>query len=80
MKPSIEVTELLMEGVDAGNSPTGRDELYLVCNGLRIAKRGYPDTPQARIWFALEPGWEVREGGSKRKPYIEIRYLGAVVH
>jgi hypothetical protein len=33
------------------------DGLYVVVNGLRIAKRGAPDTPQAGTWVSLEPGW-----------------------
>jgi hypothetical protein len=32
------------------------DDLFIVFNGVRIAKRGYPDTAQAKTWVSLEPG------------------------
>ena len=40
---------------------TGED-IFVVLNGVRIAKRGYPDTPQAKTWVPLEPGWRVLDG------------------
>ena len=36
--------------------------LYVRFDGVRIAKRGYPDTPQAKTWVPLEPGWRVLDG------------------
>lgn len=33
--------------------------LFVVFNGVRIARRGYPGTPQARTWVSLEPGYRV---------------------
>jgi hypothetical protein len=44
------------------DSPTGQAEMYLELDGLRIAKRGHPDSPQARTWIALEPGYQVLDG------------------
>ncbi len=38
------------------------DDIFIIFNGVRIAKRGYPDTPQARTWVPLEPGWRVLDG------------------
>jgi hypothetical protein len=35
------------------------DDLFLVFNGERIAKRGQPNTPQARTWVNLIPGYSV---------------------
>lgn len=49
-------------GVAATESETGRDELYIVWNGVRIAKRGYPDSPQSRTWVSIEPGFSVYDG------------------
>jgi hypothetical protein len=43
-------------------SDTGRDELYVVFNGVRVAKRGYPESPQARTWVSIEPGFAVYDG------------------
>ncbi len=34
-------------------------DMYVVYDGVRIAKRGYPGTPQAETWIALEPGYAV---------------------
>ena len=34
-------------------------DLFVVFDGVRIAKRGRPNTPQARTWIALEPGFTV---------------------
>jgi hypothetical protein len=35
------------------------NDLYIVADGAKIAKRGRPGTPQARTWISLEPGWRV---------------------
>jgi hypothetical protein len=44
------------------DSPTGQPEMYVELDGTRIAKRGYPDSPQAKTWIALEPGYQVFDG------------------
>jgi hypothetical protein len=36
----------------------GKD-IFVVFNGVRVAKRGHPNTPQAGTWIALEPGFAV---------------------
>jgi hypothetical protein len=33
--------------------------LFIEIDGVRIAQRGYPGTPQAKTWVSLEPGWKV---------------------
>ena len=53
-------------------------DLFVVVDGLRIAKRGDPGTPQAGTWISLEPGWTVRDcqdGGP-----IEIEHNDVRVH
>jgi hypothetical protein len=47
---------LFMEEVSARNSETRQDELYLVLDGQRIAKRGHPGTPEAMTWVPLVEG------------------------
>jgi len=37
-------------------------DLFIVFDGVKIARRGYPDTPQARTWVSLEPGFQVLDG------------------
>jgi hypothetical protein len=51
---------------------TSRNAFFVVCDGVRIAKRGHPGTPQVKKWIPLGPGWEVLdvEGG------IEVRFEG----
>lgn len=33
-------------------------DLYLIVNGVKIAKRGLPNTPEAGTWISLDPGFE----------------------
>jgi len=58
--PNVEEYEL--ERVPKAQNDTGHDELYVVYNGVHIAKRGHPGTPQAETWVALEPGYRVFDG------------------
>jgi hypothetical protein len=51
--------------------------IYVVMDGIRIAKRGTPETPQARQWVSIEPGWVVRDGkGGVRSGRMAIEYHG----
>jgi hypothetical protein len=47
-------------------------DMFLMVDGLKIARRGYPDTPEAGTWVPIEPGWEVKDvlGGDE----IWVRY------
>jgi hypothetical protein len=55
----------------------GKD-MFVIVDGVKIAKRGHPGTPQAKAWVSLEPGWTVRDarGGED----IEIQYNGVTIH
>jgi hypothetical protein len=35
------------------------NDIFVIANGVRIAKRGRPGTAQAKTWISLEPGWTV---------------------
>jgi hypothetical protein len=37
-------------------------EMFIVVNGMKIARRGHKGTPQAKTWISLEPGWRVFDG------------------
>jgi hypothetical protein len=50
------------------------EEVFVVFNGVRIAKRGHRGTPQAKTWISLKPGFEVH--GIKK---IEVRVDWATV-
>jgi hypothetical protein len=56
---------------------TGED-VFVMANGLRIAKRGHPDTHQAGTWISLEPGWTVVSSSDLRE--LMITKDGARVH
>ena len=46
---------MAVEPVSAANSETGKDELYLIVGGERVAYRGHPDTLDAGTWVSLHP-------------------------
>jgi hypothetical protein len=56
------------------------EDLFIIVDGVKIAKRGHPNTPQARTWISLEPGWEVRGWGSRGVEGIEILHQDVRVH
>lgn len=66
-----------MEVVPKSESGTGQNEIYVVLDGVCIAKRGQPDTPQARTWVSLEPGYRVYDSPDKEE--IVVEYNGAVI-
>ena len=46
-------------------------DLFVVYNGVRIAKRADPNTPQAGIWVSLEPEYRVFYKGYPAQLVIE---------
>ena len=52
----------------------GVNDMFVVVDGVRIARRGYPGTSQAGTWVLLEPGWEVVDDG--RRNTIAIKHNG----
>jgi hypothetical protein len=54
------------------------ENVFILVDGMKIAKRGAPDTAQAQTWIMLEPGWIVRD--VDRGNAIEVRYEGARIH
>ena len=53
------------------------NNIFVVVDGLRIAQRGQPGTPQAGTWVSLEPGWSVRDGQGGD---IEVEHNGVRIH
>jgi hypothetical protein len=47
-------------------------DLFVVLGGVKIARRGYPGTPQAKTWIPLEPGYQVISADDNS--WTEIRY------
>ena len=55
----------------------GRD-MFVVVDGEKIARHGYPGTPQARTWISLEPGRQANDGEGLKS--ILITHDGVRVH
>lgn len=52
-------------------------DMFVIVDGVKVARRGRPGTPQAKIWVSLEPGWTVLDCASGE---IEISHEGVRVH
>jgi hypothetical protein len=61
------------EHVPASMSETGRDEIYVVFDGKRIAQRGVPGA-----WVSIEPGFQVVVDGAELIVIHDTKY--ASVH
>ena len=64
--------------VDVRILSEGATDMFVVVDGVRIARRGYPGTSHAGTWVSLEPGWEVVDDG--RRNTIAITHNGVSVH
>jgi hypothetical protein len=53
-------------------------DIFVFVGGMKIAKRGLPDTPHADTWIMLEPGWLVRDVKDGRA--IEVSYEHTRMH
>ena len=51
-------------------------DVFVAVDGVRVARRGYPGSPQARTWVSVEPGWEVLDSDEG----IIIRHNGVAVN
>jgi hypothetical protein len=47
------------------------DTLYVLVDGRRVAQRGKPNTPQAKTWVPLEPGFRVYDDAGRTGIVIE---------
>jgi hypothetical protein len=48
--------------VQAARKHTGRpQDTFIMADGLKIARRGYPGTAEEGTWVPIEPGWEVKD-------------------
>jgi hypothetical protein len=54
------------------------NDIFVVADGIKIAKLGHPGTPQAETWVSLEPGWTVRDCDDGES--IEIEYKRHRMH
>jgi hypothetical protein len=63
--------------VDVKISCGSAADMFVVVDGVRIARRGYPGTPQAGSWVSLEPGWEVVDDACRNT--IGVKHNGVGV-
>jgi hypothetical protein len=49
-----------------------RDDIFVVLDDMKIAKRGKDGTPQADSWVVLEPGFIVVDSADLTKLVIEF--------
>jgi hypothetical protein len=54
------------------------NDIFVVADGIKIAKLGHPGTPQAETWVSLEPGWTVRDCDDGES--IELEYKRHRMH
>ena len=47
--------------------------IFVVFEGVRIAKRGEIGTPKAGTWVSVEPCYEVVDGTSEQDPLVVTR-------
>jgi hypothetical protein len=66
MDAENEDIELKMEGVD----------MFVLVNGVKVARRGHKGTPQAKTWISLEPGWRVERGTASRGVGGSVKFFG----
>lgn len=69
------ILEMILE--DAPDAPRGQD-LNVYADGVKIARRGYPGTPDAGKWVSLVPGFEIIEPLPRTRP--ELEFDGVVFH
>jgi hypothetical protein len=50
------------------------EDLFVVVNGVKVAKRGRPGTAQANTWVSLGPGWTVLDRNYPEE--IEVMFEG----
>jgi hypothetical protein len=77
--PVFLVGRLQAGGREMGQAAIETDgiEVFVVYDGLRIAKRGEAGTLQAGTWVSLEPGYTVSDKGYPQELVVE--YEGKVV-
>jgi hypothetical protein len=50
------------------------EDIFIIRDGVTIAKRGHPDTLQARTWVSLEPGYAAY--GPDAEGMLTVEYKG----
>jgi hypothetical protein len=61
-----------IECVEDAAAPYGL-AMYIVMDGVRIARRGESGSPQEATWVSIEPGWSVLDG---KRGMLTIEYNG----
>jgi hypothetical protein len=67
------------EGEPPASIEDAGDDLFVVVNGLRIARRGRPGTKEAKTWISILPGWTVHQEGGLNGDLI-VTHNGVGLH
>jgi hypothetical protein len=51
-------------------------DLFICVDGIKIAKRGKPNTPHAKTWVSLEPGFSVFDDTVNDAIVVEYKAQG----
>jgi hypothetical protein len=51
-------------------------DIFVVVDGIGVARRGYPGSQEARAWVSVEPGWQVLDSDEG----IIVKHNGVAVH
>jgi hypothetical protein len=52
--------------------PENADGIYLLIDGVRVAHRGHPGTPNARTWVSLDPRYAFRDNEDMTEIVIDV--------
>jgi hypothetical protein len=52
--------------------------IFILIDGKAVAKRGDANSPQAKIWISIEPGWRVLDAPDGDS--IVVEFNGVRVH
>jgi len=53
------------------------NNFFVLMDGVKIAMRGQPGTPQAGTWTAIEPGWQVYDSADGSGLVVEHKGVRA---
>jgi hypothetical protein len=53
-------------------------DIFIQVDGVNVAKRGKPGTPQAKTWISLEPGWAVTSNANMSE--LEVSFIGTPIN
>jgi hypothetical protein len=72
------ITNQKTGGRRRATSQSWTEDVFVVLDGVQIAKRGHPGTLRAGTWISLEPGWSVSDNVESNK--LTVTFESVRVH